>query len=214
MDVTITYDEVVAFVSINIPKLKPRPNFEQIRILRRRFEGALQRLPCPQTHLHGWKDMVMAQELYALLTPTPFRLPNNPGDATIYVRPVVAGQPVDATPLTRMEQASIDTCFACAKQYYLSMRNIKRACFTALDASINDAFKVSNDPIIQGWHAGTQVIDILDQLSTIYGQPTPAVLKTNDAFFAAPTRLWTHLKSSSAKLRNALKQCFSAAIHI
>jgi hypothetical protein len=60
------------------------------------------------------------------------------------------------------------------------MRNIERACFTALDASINDTFKMSNDPMIQGWHAGMQVIDILDQLSTIYGQPTPAVLKMND----------------------------------
>jgi hypothetical protein len=61
----------------------------------------------------------------------------------------MAGQPVDATPLTRMEQASIDTRFAREKHYYLSMRNIKRACFTALNASINDAFKVSSEPTIQ-----------------------------------------------------------------
>jgi hypothetical protein len=60
------------------------------------------------------------------------------------------------------------------------MQNIERACFTALNASVNNAFKVSNNPVIQGWHAGMQVIDILDQLSTIYGQPTPAVLETND----------------------------------
>ncbi len=66
------------------------------------------------------------------------------------------------------------------------MHNIKRACFTALDASINDAFKVSNDPTIQGWHTSMQVINILDQLSTIYGQPTPAILKTNNAVFCSP----------------------------
>jgi hypothetical protein len=56
------------------------------------------------------------------------------------------------------------------------MHNIERACFTALDASINDAFKVSNDPAIQGWHSNMRIINILDQLSTIYGQPTQAVL--------------------------------------
>ncbi len=127
--------------------------------------------------------MVMAKELYALLTPMPFPLPNDSGGASVYVCPVMAGQPVDATPLTKMEQESIDTRFARAKYYFLLMRNIERAYFTALDASINNAFKVSNDPTIQGWHAGMKVIDILDLLSTIYGQPTPGVLHTNDTVF-------------------------------
>jgi hypothetical protein len=63
------------------------------------------------------------------------------------------------------------------------MQNIERACFTALDASVNDAFKVSNDPAVQGWHAGMRVIDILDQLSATYRQPTPAALKANDRIF-------------------------------
>jgi hypothetical protein len=67
------------------------------------------------------------------------------------------------------------------------MQNIERACFTALDSSINDAFKVSNNPTVQGWHAGMRVIDILDQLSLIYGQPTPAALKANDHIFRSPT---------------------------
>ncbi len=107
------------------------------------------------------------RELYPLLTPTPFCLPNDPGDTAVYVRPIVAGQPVDPMPLTRTEQASIDTQFVHAKDYYLLMCNIKRGCFTALNASINDAFKMSNDPTIQSWHAGICVIDILDQLSTI-----------------------------------------------
>jgi hypothetical protein len=66
------------------------------------------------------------------------------------------------------------------------MHNIKRVCFIAPDARINDAFKVSNDPAIQGWHTGMHVIDILDQLSTIYCQPTPAILETNDAVFRSP----------------------------
>jgi hypothetical protein len=85
-----------------------------------------------------------------------------------------------------MEQVSINMHFARAKHYYLSMHNIERACFTALNVSINDAFKVSNDPTIQGWHAGMRVIGILDQLSIIYGQPTPAILKTNQTVFCSP----------------------------
>jgi len=85
------------------------------------------------------------------------------------------------------EQESIDTLFNQRKHYFLSMQNIERACFTALDSSINDAFKVSNDPTIQGWHAGMRVIDILDQLSLIYGQPTPTALEANDHIFRSPT---------------------------
>ncbi len=61
MDANIIYDEVMDLVGINIPTLDQRPNFKQIRILCRHFEHALQHLPCPQTTLHGWKGMVMAQ---------------------------------------------------------------------------------------------------------------------------------------------------------
>ncbi len=149
----------------------------------------------------------MARELYALLMPMPFCLPNNPGNTAIYVRPVAAGQPVNATLLTRTEQASINTHFARAKHYYLSMHNIERACFTALDASINDAFKVSNDPMIQGWHAGMQVINILDQLSTIYSQPTPAVLKTNDTVFCS---LYSAANAPEVLFRR-IKECAKTA---
>ncbi len=128
----------------------------------------------------------MARELYSLLTNIPFCLPTNPGAAAVYVSAVVTGQPVNNAPLSRMEQASIDTSFNRRKHYFLLMQNIKRACFTALDLSINDAFKVSNDPTVQGWHVGMRVIDILVQLSLIYGQPTPAALEAND-HFCSPT---------------------------
>jgi hypothetical protein len=169
MDATISYDEIAALVGVNIPTLEPRPNFEHIRPLCRHFECALQRLPCPQSIQHGWKGMVMARELYALLTIQPFCLPTNPGATATYICSQTPGQPINNAPLTRTEQASIDSLFNCRKAYYLSMQNIKRACFTALDVSVNDAFKVSNDPAVRGWHAGMRVIDILDQLSATYG---------------------------------------------
>ncbi len=66
------------------------------------------------------------------------------------------------------------------------MVNIKRTCFTAVHACINDAFKVSNDPTIQGWHAGMCVMSILDQLSNNYGKPTPMELDGNDTRFRSP----------------------------
>jgi hypothetical protein len=144
MDVTITYDEVYALVGANIPSLEPRPNFECIRKLRRHFENALQRLPCPQSVQHGWKGMVMAQNMYALLTAMPFRLPISPGDTPRYVRAALIGEQVDTSPLMRTEQATINSTFARCKHYYLSMQNIERACCTALDTSVNDAFKLSN----------------------------------------------------------------------
>ena len=90
--------------------------------------------------------MVMARELYSLLTNIPFRLPTNPGAAAVYVRAVVTGQLVNNSPLSRTEQAPIDTLFNSCKHYFLSMQNIEHACFTALDVRIYDAFMVSNNP--------------------------------------------------------------------
>jgi hypothetical protein len=163
MDVTITYDEVATLIGTNIPTLEPCPNFERIRTLPWHFERALQRLPCPQSVQHGWKGMVMAHEVYSLLTTQPFCLPINPGATATYVRSQIPGQPINNAPLTRTEQASIDSLFNQCKAYFLTMQNIKRACFTALDASVNDAFKASNDLAVRGWHAGMRVINILDQ---------------------------------------------------
>jgi hypothetical protein len=111
MEATITYDEVAALVGVNIPTLEPHPNFERIWMLRPHFERALQCLPCPQSIQHGLKGMVMARKLYVLLTTQLFCLPTNPGATAIYVRNQLPGQPVDNTPLTRMEQASIDNLF-------------------------------------------------------------------------------------------------------
>jgi hypothetical protein len=84
----------------------------------------------------------MTHVLYALITTMPTHVPINPGAAAN---------------LTRIEQASIDTAFAQQKHYFLSMQSIKLVCFNALDASINDAFKVSNNPAMTGWHTGAMM---------------------------------------------------------
>jgi hypothetical protein len=79
---------------------------------------------------------------------------------------------------------------------------VKSACFNALDAQVNGAFKVLNDPTIQGWHAGMSTWEILDQLSVIYGLLTSAVMELNNATFRgqysatnAPEVLFQHIKN-------------------
>jgi hypothetical protein len=133
--------------------------------------------------------MVMNRALYTLLTPLPFRMPNDPGPNAVYVRAVDPANPnaiLDAAPLTKTEQGTIDMTFNRRKHYFLSMRNIERMCFTKLYSSINDAYKVSNDPTIHGWHARMSVMFILNQLPKLYGQPTPAVLEMNYTVFQSP----------------------------
>jgi hypothetical protein len=65
------------------------------------------------------------------------------------------------------------------------LQNVKRACFTALNASINNVFKVSSDPVLWfwAWHTEMSVWEILDQLCTIYGLPMPATLENRDSVF-------------------------------
>jgi hypothetical protein len=70
--------------------------------------------------------MVMARELYALLTPNAFHLLNSLRNAAVCVHPTVAGQHVNNTPLTRTEQATINMHFAHEKHYFLSTRNIEQ----------------------------------------------------------------------------------------
>ncbi len=205
---TITYDEVTNLVGVNVPTTNNKcPNFKNIRLLHRHFKHVLQRLLCPQSTLHGWKGLVMAGELYALLTPTPFHTPNNPRPSAFYVRALDPTNPVpDPAPLTRTEQATINTTFASRKHYFLSMRSIEMACFPVLNLTINDTFKLSNKPAIQGWHVGMSVMLILDQLSKLYGQPTPAVLEIKNRVFRSPY--------SAADVPEVLFQCIKECAEI
>jgi hypothetical protein len=72
------------------------------------------------------------------------------------------------------------------KHYFMSMGNIEQACFTAHNASVNNAFNLLNVVNGRGWHAGMKVINILDQLNNIYGKPTSAALESNDNIFRSP----------------------------
>ena len=228
MDTLITYDEVVALVA-NPPTLAPRPNFTNLRALRRHLQRALQRLVNPQSYVLGWSGLVMSRPMYQLLSTSPFRLPNDPGSLAIYYGarvPILneAGNPVnDATgnptyipipALDRATQATIDDRFLREHNYWLLYQNIKKACYNMLDDSIDDPFKFSPHPDLMGWNPSMEIIKIMDKLTTTYGRPTPTALLQNDTDSGSHTPPLMHPRSSSVGLRIARKSRHSGMTRI
>ncbi len=138
MDSLITYDEVAALIA-NPPSIAPRQNFTNLCNLRHHLQRALQHLNCPQSNILGWAGLIMARPMSALLTTTLFRVSNDPGPVAIYYPPPVAilniggnpvlnanGNPTFVTqpPIGHPEQATIDTQFNHAHNYYLLYLNI------------------------------------------------------------------------------------------
>jgi hypothetical protein len=139
--------------------------------------------------------------MYQMLSTSPFRLPNNPGPQAVYYGariPILdsygnpefdaSGNPkyVPVPALDRATQASIDANFLRERNYWLSYKNIKRACYNVLDETIDDAFKFSPDPNLTGWNPSMEIIDIMEQMTTTYGRPTPTALLQNDTLFRSP----------------------------
>ena len=82
--------------------------------------------------------------------------------------------------IERAAQATIDAQFKRAKNYYDSYLNICRAVFNILDDNIDDAFKVSNHPMLVGWNPSMEPREMFDQITATYGKSTPAALMQND----------------------------------
>ena len=125
--------------------------------------------------------------MYSLLTKTLFRVPTDPGPLAIYYPPPVPiidvqGDPVlDAVRLPtyhvqpiieRAAQATINAQFKRAMNYYESYLNIQWAIFNILDDNINDAFKVSDNPMLVGWNPLMEPREMFDQITMTYGRPT------------------------------------------
>ena len=136
--------------------------------------------------------------MYGLLMTSPFRIPTDPGPLAIYYPPRVAigdaqGNPVldgqimptyqSQPAMGRAEQATINAHFKCAKNYWESYQNIQRAVFNCLDDGVDNAFKVSNDPVLAGWNPLMEPREMFDQITATYGRPTPAALLQNDTLF-------------------------------
>ena len=52
-----------------------------------------------------------------------------------------------------------------------------------LDELVSNQFKVSNIPTLTGWNASMSIMDMLDQLETMYGKPNAMPLFANDTVF-------------------------------
>jgi hypothetical protein len=136
--------------------------------------------------------------MYALLTPTPFRILGDPGPLAIYYLTPTAivdntGAPVldaDGEPTFNVPptidcatQAMIDSRFKRERNYWLSYLNIGRAVYNLLNDNIDNAFKVSNNPALVGWNPTMEICEIFDQITSTYGPPTPAAILQNNTLF-------------------------------
>ena len=59
--------------------LAPHPDFYKLRPIGQHIVQALKQLVCPQSPIHGWFGLAMDPNVYALLEPTSFAAPANPG---------------------------------------------------------------------------------------------------------------------------------------
>jgi hypothetical protein len=171
MDSLITYEEAAEFLK-NPPTMLPRPDFAKLQALWKHMTQALKQLVFPQSQIHGWTRLVMDPGLYALIEPVPFSVPVNPGATLVY-------QNFAPPAMVKM----VDYAFERNKNYFLSYSNINRACFCMLDDSIPIQVKVLNIPTLTGWNASMSIQEILTQLETSYGKPTPMALHNNDLLF-------------------------------
>ncbi len=176
MDTVINYDEATGFLK-NPPLLEPRPNFTNICALQKHIMQALAQLSCPQSAIHGWLGLTMGPATYLLLEGAAFTIPPDP--SLMAISPGGAG-------IARTAIKTIQATFDRDKNYYLSYKNITRACFRMLDANVSDQFKVSNNPTFTGWNSTMSIIDILDQLQVSYGKPNMMMLYTNETLFRSP----------------------------
>jgi hypothetical protein len=79
-----------------------------------------------------------------------------------------------------------DAIFLRNKNYYLSYKNINRACFKMLDENVQPHYKVSNVTTMTGWNATMSVRSILKQLEGLYGKPNMMTIPQNDLLFRSP----------------------------
>ncbi len=138
MDAVIDYDEAAGFLK-NPPSLEPWPNFTNIRALQKHIVQALAQPLCPQSAIHGWSGLAMDPASYLLLEGAAFTIPLDPGPTVIFPGGVAVARSIMKT-----TQAT----FNHDKNYFLSYKNITRACFHMLDSNVLAQFKVLNNPIV------------------------------------------------------------------
>jgi hypothetical protein len=79
-----------------------------------------------------------------------------------------------------------DAIFLHNKNYYLSYKNINRACFKMLDENIQPQYKVSNVTTMMGGNATMSIRLILKQLEGSYGKLNMMTIDQNNLLFQSP----------------------------
>jgi hypothetical protein len=141
MNTVIAYDAVRMLVG-NLPSINPRPNFFNIRELRKHFAKALKKIPCPQSAVNGWAGAVILPEMYTLIDQNVFHLniaPTTPTPAY----PNKYNPDGALVPYSREEKSTIDAKFYLTKNYFETWKNIYHARYDVLDEHVNDAYKVA-----------------------------------------------------------------------
>ena len=117
----------------------------------------------------------MSPTVYSLLEAIPFMIPLDQGPSATYT-------PFAPPATIKM----IVAAFERDKNYFLSYKNIYRACFRMLDDLVPPSFKVSNVPSLLGWNTTMSIETIMSQMEGSYGKPSPAMLYSNDSLFKSP----------------------------
>ncbi len=175
MDAVIEYDEAAGFLK-NPPLLEPCPNFINICAHQKHIVQGLAQLTCPQSAIHGWSGLAMDPATYLLLEGVAFTVPPDPGPTVIFPGGAAVAQTV-----MKMTQATFDR----DKNYFLSYKNISRACFCMLDTNVLAQFKVSNNAVLTRWNSTMSIIDILAQMQGSYGKPNMMTLYENNTLFCS-----------------------------
>ncbi len=191
MDKIVSFDEVVVFLH-NPPTVAPHLDFTKLRALCQHIVKAMKQLECPQSFIHGWSGLTMAPNVYALLKPTPFVIPTDPGAAPVYT--------LFAPPAT---MKMVNAAFEQDKNYFLSYKNINRACFHMLDNLVPNQFKVLKNPMLTGWNVSMSIQDILYQMETLYGKPSSGMLFASNTLFKSPV----HASEAPELLFYPIEQC-------
>ena len=175
MNQLISYDEASGVLRVPAFPRMGRPDFANIRALRKHFNLALAKLECPQSLVYGWHGMALDPMMYSLIEPNPFVAPVNPGPTPMYNAGFQANQQMKTT----------EQLWDNDRNYFLSYVNVHRACFCLLDELIRPEYKVSNQPGLSGLNSTMSIQTILSQLETTFGKPTAAITFNNNTLFTS-----------------------------
>jgi hypothetical protein len=184
-----------------LPSLHPRPSHANIRALERVLFERLETLQSSQSEEWGFRGLAEQPNEYALKSATPWTNAPNPGPH----RPI--GLNAQAT---RDAEATYDA----EKAAWQSQATVTRAINAALNIAVPKAFRRTGIPAAgtiigsSAYRANHDPRDILLNLRTTYGTPSPAERTENDALFATP---WNPADPIETFF-DRLEDCFVAAL--